>query len=122
ATETGQQADLALTKTVDDPAAVPGDVVTFTITLSNNGPGAGTSVQVTDLLPAGLTFISATPSQGTYNASTGLWDVGTVTAGGTQTLQITAPLVGVSLPSNTATITHSDQFDPDTSNNTASTS
>ena len=35
--------------------------------LTNNGPDAATGVQVTDLLPAGLTFVTATPSQGTYD-------------------------------------------------------
>ena len=50
-TETPQQADLALTKTVSDPTPNVGDQVTFTVTLTNNGPDAATGVQVTDLLP-----------------------------------------------------------------------
>ena len=56
-----------------------GDTITYTVTLSNNGPNTATGVQVTDLLPAGLSFVSATPSQGTYDPGTGLWTVGTVT-------------------------------------------
>ena len=59
--------DLALTKTVNDPTPNVGDSVTFTVTFTNNGPDTATGVQVTDLLPAGLTFVSATPSQGTYD-------------------------------------------------------
>ena len=35
-------------------------------------------MQVQDLLPAGLTFVSATASQGTYDHGTGVWTVGTV--------------------------------------------
>src|SRR5262249_56168373 len=90
ATETPQQADLALTKTVDQPTASVGDTVTFTVTLANHGPDAATGVQVTDELPAGLTFVSATPSQGVFNSATGVLIVGAVTAGSTQTLQIRA--------------------------------
>src|SRR5262249_59978362 len=79
ATQTPQQADLALSKTVSDETPNVGDTITSTITLTNNGPDAATNVQVTDFLPAGLTFVSATPSQGTYSSTTGLWTVGTMT-------------------------------------------
>ena len=65
ATETPQQADLAVTKTVSNATPNVGDQITFTVTLTNNGPDAATGVQVTDLLPAGLTFVSANASQGT---------------------------------------------------------
>src|SRR5262249_8768117 len=57
-------ADLFVTKKVDKPAASVGETVTFTITLGNNGPSAGNKVEITDLLPDGLTFLSATPSDG----------------------------------------------------------
>ena len=48
-----------------------GDQITFTVTLTNQRPDAATGVQVTDLLPAGLTFVSADPSQGTYDTPPG---------------------------------------------------
>lgn len=38
--------------------------VTFNIGVSNAGPNAASAVVVTDVLPAGATFVSATPSQG----------------------------------------------------------
>ena len=53
ATETPQQADLALTKTVSNPTPNVGDTITFTVTLTNTGPDAATNVAVHDLLPAG---------------------------------------------------------------------
>ena len=71
---TPQQADLALAKTVSDPTPNVGDTITYTITLTDNGPDNATSVQVTDLLPSGVSFVSATPSQGTYRAARGLWN------------------------------------------------
>ena len=112
-----QAADLALVKTVNDPTPNVGDQITFTVTLTNTGPHSATGVQVTDLLPAGVTFVSATPSQGTYDDVSGLWDVGTVTTGTPQTLEIVATVVSTAAQTNTATVTRSDQFDPNTGNN-----
>jgi uncharacterized repeat protein (TIGR01451 family) len=60
ATVIPQQADLSITKTVSNPTPNVGDTVTFTVTLSNLGPNTATNVTVNDLLPAGLTFVSAT--------------------------------------------------------------
>jgi uncharacterized repeat protein (TIGR01451 family) len=118
--ETPQQADLALVKTVSTATPNVGDQITFTITLTNAGPQTATGVQATDLLPAGLTFVSAIPSQGTYTPGTGLWNVGTVTTGAPATLQITATVVSPNAQTNSAAITDSDQFDPNIANNTAS--
>jgi uncharacterized repeat protein (TIGR01451 family) len=120
ATETPLQADLAVTKTVSNSTPNVGDTVTFTMTLSDNGPATATNVTVTDLLPAGLTFVSATPSQGSYNAATGLWNVGTVTPGAPQTLSLVAIVVSPNPQTNTATISHADQLDPNGANNSAS--
>jgi uncharacterized repeat protein (TIGR01451 family) len=121
ATATPQQADLALTKSVSNPTPNVGDVITFTITLANAGPNAATNVAVTDLLPAGLTFVTATPSQGTYNSATGLWGVGTLAGAANATLSIQARVAGPGVTTNTATVSHSDQFDPNGGNNTGST-
>jgi uncharacterized repeat protein (TIGR01451 family) len=120
ATETPLQADLAVTKTVSNSTPNVGDNVTFTVTLTDGGPGDATGVQVNDLLPAGLTLLTATPSQGSYNSATGLWDVGTVTTGSPRTLGITAQALSPNPQTNTATISHADQFDPNPGNNTAS--
>ena len=61
------QADLALAKTVSNPTPNVGNTISYTVTLTDKGPDAATNAQVTDLLPAGVTFVSATPSQGTYD-------------------------------------------------------
>src|SRR5262249_25498414 len=72
-----------------------------------------------DPLPPGLAFQSASPSQGSYDPSTGLWFVGTLASGAVATLAIDA-LVTIPPPLvNTAGVAHSDQFDPDLSNNTS---
>src|SRR5262249_8243723 len=120
ATETPQQADLAVTKIVDDSTPNVGDTITFTITLNNTGPDSATNVAVNDLLPSGLTFVSAAPSQGTYNNSTRVWTVGTVPPSGAINLILTARVDSPNPLTNTAAIGHSDQFDPNTANNQAS--
>jgi uncharacterized repeat protein (TIGR01451 family)/fimbrial isopeptide formation D2 family protein len=120
-TQTPQQADLGVLKTVSDTTPNVGDTITFTITLSNAGPKTATNVTVGDLLPAGLQFVSATPSEGTYSAATGVWTVGTVPTSPNQTLVVMAKVVSPAVTTNTASITHSDQFDPNPGNNTSST-
>ncbi|MEX2177008.1 MAG: DUF11 domain-containing protein [Pirellulaceae bacterium] len=107
-------ADLSLELTVDDPAPNVGDDVTYTLTLTNGGPDAATGVEVTDLLPAGLDFVSATPSGSTtYNETTGLWTIGTVNSAGTATLTIVATVVSSAAIDNTAEVTAADLVDPD---------
>ncbi|MCU0877558.1 MAG: SpaA isopeptide-forming pilin-related protein [Pirellulaceae bacterium] len=106
-------ADLAITKTASSATPNLGTNVTFTITVTNSGPDGATGVEVTDLLPAGLTFVSATPSQGDYTQGTGIWDVGTVAASGNATLTIVATVTSTTAITNIAEVTASDVFDPD---------
>ncbi|HEY9907331.1 MAG TPA: DUF11 domain-containing protein [Thermosynechococcaceae cyanobacterium] len=110
-------ADLRLTKTVDNPAATVGQTVTFTLTLTNAGPANATRVAVLDLLPAGLGFVAATPSQGAYDPATGLWTLDTIAARSVATLSIRATLVGNGAVSNTAQVISSDQPDPNSTPN-----
>ena len=122
ATTIDPSADLSLTKIVNNASPNVGDSVTFTVTLNNAGPDAATGVDVTDLLPAGLTFVSATPSQGTYSNTTGVWTVGTVASGTSTTLQIVATVATAGAKTNTAQISASAQRDPDsTPNNNVTT-
>src|SRR5262249_43309215 len=117
ATETPQHADRDISKTGSNPKPNMGATVTFTITVTNNETDAATNVPVTDQLPAGLSFVAATPSQGNYNSSNGVWTVNTVSASATATLLLEASVVSFNAQTNTATISHADQFDPDGENN-----
>lgn len=68
--------DLSVTKSVNLPAPLAGSTVIFIITAKNSGPSEATGVKITDLLPSGYTFISASPSVGTYSPATGIWQIG----------------------------------------------
>jgi len=113
-------ADLGLVKTVNDAHPNVGETIIFTVTLTNHGPSQATGVIVTDVLPPGLTFVPATPSDGTYDSTSGVWTVGTVTTTTPQTLQIQAVVVSPNDETNTVIISHSDQPDFNPSNNQAS--
>jgi uncharacterized repeat protein (TIGR01451 family) len=120
-TETPQQADLNLAQTVSNTGPNPGDADVFTVTLRNKGPNPATNVTVTDLVPSGLTLVSATPATGTtYDSTTGVWTVGTVKPGTPEVLRLQTTYTGPGAVENTSSVTHSDQFDPDTTNNNVS--
>ena len=84
-------ADLAINKTANQTTVNYLDTVKFTLTVRNLGPDTAVSAVVTDLLPAGLEFVSATASQGTYNA--GVWTIGDLANGAIATLDIIAKIV-----------------------------
>ncbi|MFA6603821.1 MAG: hypothetical protein WCT10_03170, partial [Patescibacteria group bacterium] len=92
------QADLSLSAVASDSSPSAGQNVTYdiylansaaTLNLSNDGQVAY-GVQVRDLLPAGLTYVSHVATQGTYDQTTGLWNVGTVIPSTSPRLSITA--------------------------------
>jgi uncharacterized repeat protein (TIGR01451 family) len=114
------EAELAITKTVDNVSPNVGDTVNYTITISNNGPATATNVQVTDQLPSGVQFLSSSAG-GNYNSATGVWNVGTLPADSNnqQTLTLTGRVQTLGLKNNVATITARDQTDQVTANDTA---
>jgi LPXTG-site transpeptidase (sortase) family protein len=113
-------ADVAITKTVSNTVPNQNTDVTFTITATNNGPSNSTGVQVTDLLPAGLAFVSSVQSAGAYNSATGLWDIGVLANGSNATLSITATVTGTTAVTNIATKAAEVQSDPVAGNDSAS--
>ena len=106
------QADLSLTKTIDNASPNISDVVNFTIELTNNGPDVATNVAVSDQLPDGVTFVSSSGTQGSYSNSTGLWTVGTVNSGSIAQLVLSGRVTSAGARENFAEVSASDQFDP----------
>jgi len=114
-------ADLAVTKSVSPAgSALIGDTVSFAVTAHNNGPSTATGVVVTDPVPAGLSFVSASAEQGSYSAATGRWSVGTLAAGQSVLLEVVFTADAAGRVSNSAVISGTLIEDPDASNNVAS--
>ncbi|HYH05475.1 MAG TPA: Calx-beta domain-containing protein [Thermoanaerobaculia bacterium] len=114
----GPVADLSITKT-GSPGVRPGGLIQYTITVANAGPQQATDVIVTDVLPAGTTFVAATPSQGSCTGTTTITcDLNTILNGGSATIQltITAPMTEGTV-NNTATVTNTPETDPTPANN-----
>ncbi len=112
--------DLAITKTDSPDPVTVGSNLTYTITVTNNGPFDATGVTMTDPLPAEVTFVFATPSQGTCSESAGTVTcvLGSLANGTNSTVEIVATPTVPGTITDTATVA-GDQFDPDPANNTA---
>ena len=72
--------DLSITKT-GDLNGTAGTNITYTIGVDNAGPSTATAVKVVDVLPAGVTFVSATPDVGSFtlNGQVLTWNIGNLT-------------------------------------------
>lgn len=73
-----------------------GDTVEFTLTLVNAADAAATGVVVEDRLPDGLAVVSALPSLGDYEASTGRWEVAELSSGAVASLTLVTEVRGSS--------------------------
>lgn len=107
--------DLSVTKTVDSSAPHTSNNITYTILLTNVGQNHAFSVNLTDLLPSQVSYVTHTVSQGSYNHTTGIWTVGRVDRNASATMTITVypndGTAGTSIQ-NCATITSSIPRDP----------
>jgi uncharacterized repeat protein (TIGR01451 family) len=113
-------ANIAITKSADNLAPKRGLEFNFTVTARNGGPDEATGLRVTDLLPAGISFVSAAPSQGSYSSSSGLWTVGSLANGATATLIIKVTATNAGTITNTAVVSALNENDPVLSDNSAS--
>src|SRR4029077_870703 len=116
-------ADVAIVKTGAPNPVTAGTPLTYTLTVTNNGPASATNVTVTDTLPSAVTYLSSTTTQGSCSEAGGSVTclLGTIANTGTATISILT-LPGTSgVVSNTATVS-ADQTDPVASNNTSTQS
>ncbi len=116
--------DLSITKTDSPDPIAAGGILTYTLNVSNAGPSAATDVVVTDVLPAGVTYLSDSDSCVQAPAGTLTCSLGTLASGASTSFTISVR-VPASFPTgstasiiNTATVS-ADQADSNPGNNTA---
>ncbi|WP_204344594.1 gliding motility-associated C-terminal domain-containing protein [Psychroserpens algicola] len=110
--------DIELLKSVFPEEAIIGDLVTFEITATNLGTTEGTEIEILDFFPLGMTFISATTTQGTFDASTFTWSIDSLLSSQSETLTIVAQVDSSSNLLNVVLLNNVRQPDRDESNNT----
>ena len=119
--QTTARADLALTKEVDRGSALTGDLVTFTLAVTNQGPSPASAVQVADPLGPAFALVSVASSQGACAALP--CSLGTLGSGASATVTVVARVTASGpaplTATNSATVS-SATTDPYPPNNTAS--
>jgi uncharacterized repeat protein (TIGR01451 family) len=110
-------ADLEISKTAVLTTAQTGDLITYTLVITNHGPDTAVDVTVTDVLPAQVSYLSndagCVEASGTVTCVFGLIPVGS-----SETVQLVVSATQAGEASNTATVT-SVLADPDESNNSS---
>jgi uncharacterized repeat protein (TIGR01451 family)/fimbrial isopeptide formation D2 family protein len=108
---TSNAPELGVTKTDGVGTVVPGADTTYTLVVTNSGNIGATAVTLTDMLPAGLEFVSCTGGCDSTSLPLVTWDLGTIVGGGGQatvtlTAHVTEPAVaGITVLTNPASVT-----------------
>ncbi|MGH2572175.1 MAG: DUF11 domain-containing protein, partial [Actinomycetota bacterium] len=114
-----QQADLSISKSDSPDPVFAGQELTYTLTVNNGGPADATGVTATDTLPSGVTFGSASASQGSCSQAGGtvtcnLGGLGSGAPPATVTIKVTPQSPGQI--TNSASVTGNEE-DPAPGNN-----
>ena len=115
-----QYADLMLTNTGAPDPSIFGNLLNYTLVVTNGGPQQATAIKVADVLPRGVRFLSAQLTQGTYRVIGGTvtCDLGVLDQGGSATITLTVSPGVVGAITNLALVT-ANETDLDLENNTA---
>ncbi len=113
-------ADLSVTKSDSPDPVSRGAELTYSVVVTNNGPGSATAVQLTDTLPADVRFVSVASTAGSCAQSDSVvaCDLGTLSNGASVTVTIIVTPKKVGTLTNIAHVS-SIASDPNEANNTA---
>jgi uncharacterized repeat protein (TIGR01451 family) len=113
-------ADLGVSNQVDRQAANPGENLTYTITVANTGPAVAVATHLSDQLPDGAEFVSATPSQGSCSPASGdvVCELGDLASAASATVTVVARVTRPGTAVNVAYVT-SQMLDENGGNNQA---
>jgi uncharacterized repeat protein (TIGR01451 family) len=113
--------DLSITKS-GSPATQElsaGSLITWTMVVTNNGPSSDTGVKITDPMPTGNTFVSATITKGSCTGGAILnCTIGDMAAGESVTITLVTTPSTVGQQTNTVNVV-GDRPETNTANNTA---
>ncbi len=113
-------ANLSLTKTASPNPGVTLANLTYRLTVTNNGPSPATNVVVTDNLPLGINFSSATPTQGSCSGTTTvICNLGAIANGSFAIINILVQPQSTGILTNNASV-NANENDPDPSDNSVS--
>ena len=112
-------ADLAVSKVASHVLILVGTDLTYSVTVTNNGPGTSTNVVLTDTLPSGVRYVSSTPGC-TESAGSVTCTLGDLASTASTTVAIVARVNATTTGTITNTVTVAGaESDPDTASNSA---
>lgn len=112
-----QLADLHLQNSVQPYETTLGGSVTFTIAVSNKGPAIANQVTALVKFPSSYAINNVTATQGNYNKTTGVWEIGEMKPWSREVLTIMVTVLNTSNLMTLAEITNSSVKDPDSKPN-----
>ena len=113
-------ADLSIVKLVSNETAHKGDIVYWTIVVTNNGPDEAVNVLVSDLVPGELVVVGSSVTDGVYGD--GFWTGFSIASGASATLIIETRVNATNVTIVNNVVVVSDTYDPDMGDNNASNS
>lgn len=114
--EVASSADLFVKKYVNNTAPDFGEIIKWSVVVSNNGPDIATNVQVNDLLDDGLIFVKSSSTKGNYDAKLGIWKIDSLAPETDETLNIYCKVNKIGKILNFVSV-NSTQYDWNESNN-----